>query len=81
MYEVICDSITENIMKLFAGSSKEVRILSLIIEKTASISKNDTNQQIPKDHNLSPDQLREGYRMGIDTHADTSCAGKHVIIL
>ena len=81
MYEVICDSITENIMKLFAVSSKEVLILSLITEKTVSISKNDTNQQIPKDHNLSPDQLREGYRMGIDTHEDTSCAGKHVIIL
>ena len=30
---------------------------------------------------LSPQQLQEGSRLGIDTHADTSCAGAHVRIL
>ena len=42
MYDVICDNITDNLMKLFAGSSKEVLIFSLLTKKTASISKNDT---------------------------------------
>ena len=81
MYEVIYDNITENLMELFAGLSKENLIFSLLTEKTASISKSDTKQQITKDHNPSPNQLREVSRMGIDTHADTSCAGKHVRIL
>ena len=29
---------------------------------------------------LSPSELTEGCRVGIDSHADTSCAGKHVRI-
>ena len=68
-------------MKLFTGSSEEVLMFSLLTEKTASISKSDSKQQITKDHKLSPDQLKEGARMGIDTHADTSCTGRHVRIL
>ena len=45
VYEVICDSITENVMKIFTGPSKEVRIFSLLIEKTVSISKSDTKNK------------------------------------
>ena len=78
MYEVIYDSITENLLKLFAGPSKEELIFPLLTEKTVSISKSDTKQQITMDHNLSSDQLREEYRMGICTYVDTSCAGKRV---
>ena len=29
-------------------------------------------------HNLNEDELMNGCRLGIDTHADSSCAGKHV---
>ena len=68
-------------MKLFNGSSKEVLTFSLLTEKITSISKSNTKQQITKDHNLSPDQLREGTRIGIYTHDNTSCAEKHVRIL
>ena len=28
--------------------------------------------------NLTIDKISKGFRLGIDTHADTSCAGKHV---
>ena len=42
MYEVIYDSITENLVKLFARPSKENFILSLLTEKISSISKSDT---------------------------------------
>ena len=81
VYEVICDSIAENCIHLFTGSSQEVLIFSLLTENMASISKNDSKQDITKDHKLSLDQVREGDRIGIDTHADMSCAGKHVRIL
>ena len=81
VYEVIYDSIAENVMKLFNESSKVVLIFSLLTEKITSISKSNTKQQITKDHNLSPDQLREGARTGIYIHDDTSYAGKHVRIL
>ena len=72
---------TEHLMTLFAGPSQKILIFSLLTERTASISKSDTKQQITKDYNLSLNQLREGARMGIYTHADKSCAGKHVRIL
>ena len=38
VYEVICDSIATNVMKLFTGSSEEVLIFSLLTEKTVYIS-------------------------------------------
>ena len=44
MYEVIYDSITENLMKLFAGPSKEDFVFSLLTKKTVSIYKSDTKQ-------------------------------------
>ena len=34
-----------------------------------------------KKHNLTNLELTGGCRLGIDTHADTSCAGRHVRIL
>ena len=40
------------------------------------ISKSKTHRE-----KLSQIELREGCRMGIDTHADTSCAGRHVRIM
>ena len=42
MYEMIYDNITENLMKLFAGPSKDNLIYSLLTEKTESVSKSDT---------------------------------------
>ena len=32
-------------------------------------------------HNLTSNELTNGSRLGIDTHADSSCAGRHVCIL
>ena len=40
------------------------------------ISKSKTQRK-----KLSQSELSEGYRMGIDSHADTSYAGRHVRIL
>ena len=64
MYEVIYDSITENLVKLFARPSKENFILSLLTEKISSISKSDTKQQITKDHNLPLINLGKELELG-----------------
>ena len=46
-----------------------------------SFNKSSSNKVIPLVHELSEYKLQQGARLRIDTHADTSCAGKHVKIL
>ena len=53
-------------------SSKHTKVTSL----HRIVSKNKTHRT-----KLSQEDLREGCRMGIDSHADTSCAGRHVRIM
>ena len=51
------------------------------LDPISFISKNSSNKEAPLVHALSEYELQQGARLGIDTHADTSCAGKHVRIL
>ena len=51
------------------------------LDPISFINKSSSNKVIPLVHELSEYELQQGARLGIDTHADTSCAGKHVKIL
>ena len=51
------------------------------LDPISFISQNTSNKDPPPTHSLSNTELQNGARLGIDTHADTSCAGKHVRIL
>ena len=51
------------------------------LDPISFISKNSSNKAVPLAHELSEYELQMGARLGIDNHADTSCAGKKVKIL
>ena len=45
------------------------------------ISKSSSDKAVPLAHELSEYELQMGTQLGINTHANTLCAGKHVKIL
>ena len=51
------------------------------LDPISFISKSSSNKAVPLAHELSEYELQMGARLGIDNHADTSCAGKKVKIL
>ena len=63
--------------------NSSVRNISSIYSRPSNIP--NTSTQIKSigstTHNLTLDELENGCRLGIDTHADSSCAGKHVRVL
>ena len=72
------------IVNLFMGrmNVNYVRVFGLkskrIIDTTISMVH---NKMKGNSSNLSEYELSSGCKVGIDTHADTSCAGKHVRVL
>ena len=48
------------------------------LDPISFISKSSSNKAVPLAHELSEYELQMGAQLGIDTHADTSCAGKHM---
>ena len=55
--------------------------ISAVYSHCCHYNQRHINKQRRRDSNLSPLEMESGSRLGIDTHADTTCAGKHVKIL
>lgn len=59
--------------------SSAVAAYTTVVTKSVST---DARQSVSKiKSKLPPADFTKGFRLGIDTHADSSCAGKHVRIL
>ena len=62
--------------------TRSISTLTTQLDPMSFISSNTSSRrQPPHSHGLTDLQLQKGSRLGIDTHADTSCAGRHVRIL
>ena len=68
---------------LFLSRSNDIKYVSSVIMKV--IGKFQNIQVIKsvngEKHNLSEYELLHGFLLGVDTHADTLCAGRHVRVI